>query len=207
MLILIGALALAMHGAFGLWEMQVEKPGSYWWPITPSWLMAAAIASSIATPLTVACLALRLRRPRPPRRRLWLQPGAAAMLACALLFVVKGVEVAAAFAKPDVNPMAGQAARVRVSDMTYLLHISPPPFPFWGGNAPASNGVIWSYDAGCWGVQMAAFAAPCGYAVAAVWLMLALSGLWRPERSWIDRLGRFLGVVWIACAVAVSVPL
>ena len=34
------------------------------------------------------------------------------MLACTLLFVVKSVEVAGAFARRDVNELAGQAARV-----------------------------------------------------------------------------------------------
>ncbi|WP_406695128.1 hypothetical protein V5E97_29235 [Singulisphaera sp. Ch08] len=207
MMILIAALGTGMYGARGLWRMQVEKPGAYWTPITPSWLMAAAMAASIATPLTISCLAFRLRRPRPPRRRLWLQPGTAAMLACMLLFVVKGVEVAGAFAKRNVNVIAGRAARIRVSETTYLLHISPSPPLLWGGSDPTSNGVIWSFDAGCWGVQMAAFAAPCGYSVVAIWLLLVLSGRWRPEKSWIDRLGRVLGVIWIACAVAVSVPL
>jgi hypothetical protein len=207
MLILIAALGVGISGARELWRMQVEKPGSYWTPITPSWLMAAAVASSIATPLTLACLAFRLRRPRPSRRRLWMQPGSAAVLACSILFVVKSVEVAGAFARRDVNDLAGQAARVRVSDTTYLLHISPPPLLLWGGNVPTSNGVIWSFDAGCWGVQVAAFSAPCGFTVAVIWLLLALTGRWRPERSWIDRLGRLLGVVWIACAIAISVPL
>lgn len=208
LLILIAALATGIGSARELWRLQVEKPGSYWWSITPSWLMAAAIAASFATPMTLACLAFRLRRPRPPRRRLWLQPGAAAMLVCTLLFALKEAEVAAAFARRDVNPLAGQAARVRVSETSFLLHVSPSPFLSLGrGGVPMSNGVIWSYDAGCWGIQMAAFAAPCGYSVAAVWLLLALSGHWRPERSWIDRLGRVLGLVWIAGAIAAAVPL
>lgn len=207
MLILIAALGAGMYGARELWRLQNEEPGSYWTSITPSWLMAAAMGASVATPLTLACLAFRLRDPRPPRRRLWLQPGAAAMLACALLFVVKQVEVAGAFAWRDVNELAGQAARVRVSDTTTLLHVSPSPLILRGGSVPTSNGVVWSYEAGCWGIQMAAFSSPCGYTVAAIWMLLALSGRWRPERSWIDRLGRLLGVAWIACAVAVSVPL
>lgn len=39
---------------------------------------------------------------------------------------------------------------------------------------------------------------PVGPAVAAAWLALVLSGRWRPERGWIDRLGRGLGALWIA---------
>jgi hypothetical protein len=38
-------------------------------------------------------------------------------------------------------------------------------------------------------------------AVAAVWTILALSRRWRPEPTWIDRLGRFLGALWIALAI------
>lgn len=42
-----------------------------------------------------------------------------------------------------------------------------------------------------WGVTMAP-------AVSAFWLALALSGRWRAERSWLDRLGRVLGWIWIS---------
>jgi hypothetical protein len=35
------------------------------------------------------------------------------------------------------------------------------------------------------------------YVVATAWLMLALSGRWRSEPSWIDRLGRIIGVFWV----------
>ena len=36
-----------------------------------------------------------------------------------------------------------------------------------------------------------------GWAVGASWIVLALSGRWRPERSWLDRLGLALGVYWV----------
>jgi hypothetical protein len=29
------------------------------------------------------------------------------------------------------------------------------------------------------------------------WITLALTGRWRSERSWIDRAGRLIGVVWL----------
>jgi hypothetical protein len=200
LMILIAALAAGMQGARGLWRLQVEGPRGPSWSLTPTRLMVAAVAASIAAPMTIAVLALRLRRPRPARRRIWTQPGAAAALACALMFAVKGIEVVAAFAWPDTLSRGAatirQAARVRVNDSTYLLYLS----------APALNGVIGSVGLGCWDVAMAAFAAPCGYSVGAVWLLLVLSGRWRAERSWIDRLGRLLGVVWIAAAVAAAIP-
>jgi hypothetical protein len=33
--------------------------------------------------------------------------------------------------------------------------------------------------------------------VAACWLTLAIAGRWRPERAWDDRLGRFIGILWL----------
>jgi hypothetical protein len=47
---------------------------------------------------------------------------------------------------------------------------------------------------------LANWPAEIGLAVAAVWLTLALGGRWRPERSWIDFLGRLVGACWIALA-------
>ena len=44
-----------------------------------------------------------------------------------------------------------------------------------------------------------------GPAVATAWIGLALSGGWRSERSWVDRLGRLLGAVWIASYFAVFI--
>jgi hypothetical protein len=36
-----------------------------------------------------------------------------------------------------------------------------------------------------------------GWAVGAAWTVLWLAGVWRAERSWIDRTGRVLGIYWI----------
>jgi hypothetical protein len=43
-----------------------------------------------------------------------------------------------------------------------------------------------------------------GISVCIGWLVLAVCGAWRPERSWIDRLGRGLGVLWIATSLTVE---
>jgi hypothetical protein len=47
----------------------------------------------------------------------------------------------------------------------------------------------------------ALLASHAGWAVLVGWLTLALSGRWRGERCWIDRLGRLLGAYWIATAL------
>jgi hypothetical protein len=41
-----------------------------------------------------------------------------------------------------------------------------------------------------------------GFAVAVSWLTLAFCGRWRAGAGWPDRLGVFLGVVWIGMAAA-----
>jgi hypothetical protein len=38
-------------------------------------------------------------------------------------------------------------------------------------------------------------------AIAAAWLILVLSGRWRPERTCIDRLGCLIGIAWIALEI------
>ena len=52
------------------------------------------------------------------------------------------------------------------------------------------------------GLALVSWAAP---AVAGAWLVLALSGRWRPDRGWIDRSGRMLGASWLALEVLNSI--
>jgi hypothetical protein len=40
-----------------------------------------------------------------------------------------------------------------------------------------------------------------GVAVFWCWVTMSLSGRWRPESSGIDRLGRLLGLIWLAVAL------
>ena len=35
-------------------------------------------------------------------------------------------------------------------------------------------------------------------AIGGAWLALALGGRWNPEPTWVDRMGRGLGVFWLA---------
>jgi hypothetical protein len=62
---------------------------------------------------------------------------------------------------------------------------------FWAVNHPERGyayqlNIQWS-----WGIG------PCPGFVLGAWLGLWLAGLWAPERSWIDRAGRALGLFWI----------
>lgn len=52
------------------------------------------------------------------------------------------------------------------------------------------------------GVAIASWAAP---AVAGAWLVLILSGRWRPNRGWLDLIGMALGVGWLALEVLNSI--
>jgi hypothetical protein len=48
---------------------------------------------------------------------------------------------------------------------------------------------------------------PPDIAVGSVWAVLALDRRWRPEPTWLDRLGRILGTYWLADALGVPLTL
>jgi hypothetical protein len=60
-------------------------------------------------------------------------------------------------------------------------------------NSPQQH--IWFYVMSGDGFRV--MTAKVGFAVAAAWLTLALSGRWRAEPDWVDRMGRFMGAFWI----------
>jgi hypothetical protein len=45
------------------------------------------------------------------------------------------------------------------------------------------------------------YAQQVSFAVVGAWIALALSGRWRPEKSWIDRSGRLIGWVWVVVTI------
>jgi hypothetical protein len=45
---------------------------------------------------------------------------------------------------------------------------------------------------------MYAYLEPASFCVAGAWLTLALARRWRPAPTWPDRLGRLVGVLWVA---------
>lgn len=107
-------------------------------------VLANSVVLAFSMPLTVAWLVVRLRRPRPPLRRVWWQPG---MLAAEAMAVTFGLAMLVELAQP-------KGFGITVWVVTPLM-----PLP-----------VAWS--------------------------ALALSGRWRREPGWIDRLGVAIGAGW-----------
>jgi len=64
----------------------------------------------------------------------------------------------------------------------------------WVRAEPALGWLSWWFqDAG----ELPLIPSEMGCGVAAAWIIQAVGGRWRPEPSWIDRMGRVLGMFWI----------
>ena len=123
---------------------------------------------------TTAILLLRLRAPRPRRRRLWCQPGFLACVAAVFVFAWKGVGLSLVVAavvltaNPTLEIDYG-GLFIQLAFMQFSTHL-----------APLSN---------------------VGEAVLLVWLVTWASGRFRAELSWVDRSGRVLGAVWVCISL------
>jgi hypothetical protein len=135
---------------------------------------------------TVAVPFLALRGPRPRLRRLARQPGLAACVSAALVIVA---EIAFPFLRYLVAPPGWRVYSDRLHEILQIM----------ARVIPAKNGYDYFF-ALLW-VRIA------GYAVAAAWIILALSGGSRSQPSWIDRLGRILGTFWIVGSVVAGLGL
>jgi hypothetical protein len=142
-MLMIGATAIGLGLARSAWPKAPDGLGDLGW-------FAVAAAYAMMAPWSLALLVIRLRRPRPPLRRLGRQPGC---VACAITVLV--------------IPLA-------IVGMLPIL--------------------IWAD----WGPQLLfSSAVSPATPVAAAWVTLALAGRWHPEPSWIDRLGRAFGILWV----------
>jgi hypothetical protein len=116
---------------------------------------------------TVALLILRLRAPRPSRRRLACQPGAMALASATLVVALRLLEYAL---------MVLETVALWGSDWSF---------------AAVSRAINVLY------ANMTEADTSPGLAVAAAWLTLIVGGRWRPEPTWIDRAGRLAGLAWL----------
>jgi hypothetical protein len=130
--------------------------------------------------MTMALVAIRMRRPRPPLRRFFRSPGAVACtVATAALLVI------ACWAASGIA-----AGRVIQFSQNMTL------FDNKGGHG--RGGTIPDPFTGR---LLVVCGDQVGFAVAGAWLSLFLAARWHPERTWIDRLGRAVGWSWLGLAV------
>lgn len=159
-------------------------------------LQAAEVAVSWTIPfamaLTVALVAVRLRAPRPPLRRLARQPGPAACLAAL-------GAIAARLAQEVLCWGIGYLTRPQS-----LVQLPSPPFVRYDN--PGFHPPAWLWLRNALLEVFPIFVSPSvAVAVAAAWGVLLAGGLWRPATGWIDRSGRWLGRYWIGLGVVLAV--
>jgi hypothetical protein len=154
---------------------------AWFWNLDDGWTPAATLrrlstAFAVALPglaaWTAAVLAARLAPPRPPVRRIALQPGSVACGLALMVVIAETIGAAASLAYFE-NSKGYLGAKWRGSGVTSWLHTNVLV------TAPYT----------------------ISFAVLAGWAVLLLSRRARPEPSWIDRLGRALGVCWIVVAL------
>jgi hypothetical protein len=153
-------------------------------PYEPVFPWIVGMSRPYLTAWTLAFPILRLRRPRPPRRALGRQPG---MMACSVATLVLLVQLSAII--------------LRWALALSWTAIGPSPSPgVWslGAATPAASPLVDLWLSIHSGFLDSAWAA---HGIGGAWLIMALGGWWRPERSGIDRLGRALGAAWIAVMV------
>jgi hypothetical protein len=130
------------------------------------------VVPSLAT-FTLAILVLVLRRPRPPWRRLVRRPGMMACFAVSLVFALSAI-------------------------LGLLLVVTTRGDLVFDGFS--SQGLVWmEYDV-VFPMLLMFGTLQAGAAVFWTWVAMALSRRWRAERSWTDRLGRLLGLLWMVLA-------
>jgi hypothetical protein len=122
---------------------------------------------------TIATLVLRMRNPRPSFRRIAREPGSAACTVALAAFVVIACWV---------GLITAMGRSVEFSE-----HLTKAGVHTYGSAAlyPLSGRILVAY-----GDRIA-------FAIAGAWLAVCLSGRWRPEPTWLDRLGRTMGWLWL----------
>ena len=122
---------------------------------------------SLLLSATFILIPIRLIPPRPRGKRLWRQPGWVASLSIALALLLW--------------------IFVRCSQML-LYSLGNKGKGIWFGSVYAETFISDIFIA---------FPEYAVFAIAAAWSILALTGVWRSEKGWIDWLGRLFGVCWL----------
>lgn len=201
-LILIAAVALGLAGVRG-WQNPSwcsYQIGFYPGPGAPAsfdrvfvYQLSVGISWTIpfAMALSLAMLAIRLRRPRPSLRRVVRQPGTIACAAALAAILFRLLEESFCW-------VLGYLTRPQSA-----VHLPSPPFVRFdnpGFHPPPAqwfrNGVLETFPI--------LVSPSLALAIAAGWIVLRTSGRWRPATGWIDRSSRLLGWYWIGLAIVLA---
>jgi hypothetical protein len=177
-------LVAATAGGFALWRAVGDTLGRHLGNVpfgAFSWFSSIVYrvveaAFPLLAVLTPTVLIWRLRRPRPRWRRLMRQPGMAAL--CAALI-------------PIATSLVGlrQIASLLANPASFVSGAGGEDFNTFGSTVTVSGPPL--------GDIYTTYGAGVGLWVLGAWLVLWLSGRRRPEKSWIDRLGRLVGIGWL----------
>ena len=183
-LIALVAAVIAVTGVF--WESDLRefikfRPAQSWVLEVLDWapfLLVGLLPRYIAAAMP-AVLALRLRRPRPPLRKLARQPGCVACAAGSAALVAGGVLVLSwTMFRENVQLVLGPFAWPSMESYVAERRIS--------ATATTVSPFVWP-----------AVESYVAAAVLAAWAVLLLGGRWRSEPTWIDRAGRVCGAYWV----------
>jgi hypothetical protein len=183
-LVLVAATGLGVAGC-KLW-LSLEGISVYdLWPwgrgsaSTKLWLATMWSLPGVSVMLlswTTSVLLLRLLTPRPPRRRLWLQPGFLACVAAIFVYACTVLGFASLLVWDIVK--TGPVVIPELLDPGLLLELFKRMFTY----RPDAE-------------------LHAGRAVLIVWLVAWAGGRLRAEPSWVDRAGRILGAAWICVSI------
>jgi hypothetical protein len=174
------AIGLALVRSYSLQAMSMDFTPI---PSVPRLMLTiwACILAAFPLPVlwSIALFALGLRPPRASLHRLVRQPGFVAAGAVTLVAAIR----LAGFLMLIARSLGNRSSTLGFFDGFILRDLFRGPVP-----------VSAIYDS----AYFAATAFGTSTAVAAAWLLLAVSGRWRSQPDWLDRLGRGLGIFWIA---------
>jgi hypothetical protein len=136
-----------------------------------------ALAAPHLAALTIATLVVRMQPPRPPLRRLVRQPGTVACMVALAVLVVIACWV-------GMTTAMGRALEFTEHAKKGIEH---------------SRGKLGVYPLN--GKILVAYGDRIAFAIAGAWLWRWISGRWRPEPTWVDRLGRATGWIWLILAL------
>jgi hypothetical protein len=188
-LVLVAAIALGLAGTRGCFQFglnpELTRPEKGWSFRTGLGALSrgALLCQPLLVALVLAVLLLRIRRPRPQGRRLVLLPGTAVGISTVLGMAIGTLELIA----------RSLVFWILKGENLWRWN---PDIP----GAPWANGPLFIWFLISQWVFSNEDRVP--FALLTAWILLALSGRWRSDSSWVDRAGIILGLLWLLTGLA-----